>query len=402
MKLLITIEGRFSSVGGDVFYHHLAYDHFWKRYLDVFDSVVVVARVKHVDKVPSNWCKSTGPGVEFCVLPDYHGPWQYLKCYHRVNACIDKAISQSDAFILRVPGIIGTVTWRHLMKKNIPYAVEVVADPWDSLGPGSVKTFLRPYLRRKMSRELALQCRHAAASAYVTEFALQNRYPPGHWTTFYTDTELPEKDIVGKQAVNARIQRAISKTQTGQPWRLVFVGAISQLYKAPDILIEAVAQCTSRGMNIELVMVGDGQYRSRLEQQVQRLGIGQNVKFLGMLAAGQEIFDQLDRADLFVLPSRQEGLPRTVVEAMGRATPCIGSTVGGFPELLAVEDLVPPADVNALSDKIIEVLGDVDRLGVMASRNLEKVNKKYHPDELRNRRIEFYERVSAQQQYPKP
>jgi glycosyltransferase involved in cell wall biosynthesis len=100
----------------------------------------------------------------------------------------------------------------------------------------------------------------------------------------------------------------------------------------------------------------------------------------------------LDHADLFVLPSRTEGLPRAMIEAMARALPCIGSTVGGIPELLPPEDLVPPGDAAALARKIREVVCDPDRMARMSARNLEQA-RQYREDALSGRRIAFYQRV---------
>lgn len=87
-------------------------------------------------------------------------------------------------------------------------------------------------------------------------------------------------------------------------------------------------------MELELRFIGDGGYRSTLTKMASDQGIADRVKFLGWLAAGPAVRAELDRADLFVLPSRTEGLPRALVEAMARGLPCIGSTAGGIPELL--------------------------------------------------------------------
>ncbi|GAJ04944.1 unnamed protein product, partial [marine sediment metagenome] len=88
-----------------------------------------------------------------------------------------------------------------------------------------------------------------------------------------------------------------------------------------------------------------------------------------------------------------EGLPRAMVEAMARGMPCIGSSVGGIPELLADEDIVPPADVKALADKMEEVLRDVSRLERMARRNLQTAQE-YRRSELSKRWVEFYKKVA--------
>jgi glycosyltransferase involved in cell wall biosynthesis len=98
---------------------------------------------------------------------------------------------------------------------------------------------------------------------------------------------------------------------------------------------------------------------------------------------------ELDQADLFVLPSRQEGLSRATIEAMARALPCICSTVGGTPELLPPEDMVPCNDVDALAHKIRDVATNPERMAHMSARNLEKA-KGYREEVLRKRWIELY------------
>src|SRR6185369_6068290 len=101
---------------------------------------------------------------------------------------------------------------------------------------------------------------------------------------------------------------------------------------------------------------------------------------------------QLDAADLFVLPSRSEGLPRAMIEAMARALPCIGSTAGGIPELLPPEDLVPASNVAALASKIQEVLSSPARLSAMSSRNLAAALE-YRDEVLDARRRAFFEHI---------
>jgi len=79
-------------------------------------------------------------------------------------------------------------------------------------------------------------------------------------------------------------------------------------------------------------------------------------------------------------------------EAMARGLPCIGSTVGGIPELLQPEDLVPPGDAEALGTKIREVLDNCERLTRMSMRNLE-VARQYREDLLEAKRLGFYEEL---------
>jgi glycosyltransferase involved in cell wall biosynthesis len=160
------------------------------------------------------------------------------------------------------------------------------------------------------------------------------------------------------------------------------------MYKGADILIKAVKHLLP-AMAPAVVVVGDGKHRAELEELCRKLNVSEHVTFLGELPSGQAILDQMDRATLFVMPSRTEGLPRAMIEAMTRALPCIGTKVGGIPELLADEDLVDPDDVAGLAAKIREVGADPERLSQMSVRNLSRAQE-YRPEVLTKRRNEFY------------
>lgn len=393
MRVMVASDNRFYRTQNGNIYSNTLFDYsVWEWYLQVFDEVVIFARVGEIpEKELSRPC-AVGPNVCFRSLPMFVGPWQFIRKYYELNALAKQAVEDADAFILFVPGTLSSLLWYHLRRKNIPYAVEVKGDPWDSLAPGCVKSVARPLVRRKMTWELGRQCRYSIAAAYVTEYSLQKRYPARGWSTFFSDVRLPDEAIIGETAFQKRIEKMKAKSQSYSRWCICHVGILEHLYKAPDVLLDAVASCIRKGISVEIVFIGDGRYKAQLEVQAAELGIAENVKFLGMVMAGKDVFDELDRADLFILPSRQEGLPRALVEAMARGLPCIGSTVGGIPELLASEDLVPPGDVEALADKIEFVLSHPGRLEQMSVRNLQSA-KKYHADTLNKRRIEFYEKI---------
>ena len=393
MKVMVSLEERFiRDFAGQVYSQSVFGYKFWQRYLQVFDEVLVFARMTDEPKQISNAKRSDGPAVKFISLPCFIGPWQFLQQYPRLKSIAKKAVNLADAFILRVPGTVSNLLWHQLLKKNIPYAVEVVGDPQDSLASGSVKSVVRPFARKRFAKEMTQQCKMAAACSYVTEYSLQKRYPPGSWSTHYSSVDLPNEVIVDDITINRNIETIRNKKNTNGPWRICYAGTMAQLYKAPDVLIDATAECIADGLNIELVMLGDGQFRSQLEEQATKLGISDKVKFLGMLPAGKAVYEQLDKADLYVLPSRQEGLPRSVIEAMARGLPCIGTTVGGFSELLESEYLVDPDNAEALSRKIKEVLCNIEGTIKSAKTNI-KVVRKYTKDILGQRRLQFYAKV---------
>jgi glycosyltransferase involved in cell wall biosynthesis len=383
MRVIVALRHRFERTPDGAVWTIGQFAHsFWTRYLSIFDHVRVVARVREVPEVRPDWQRADGEGVTFAPVPYYVGPWQYLLHARQVNEAVRNAITWREAVVLRIPSQVAYSVEAVLRKRGYPYGAEVVTDPYDVFAPGSVEHPLRPLFRWWFSRRLCRQCAAAAGVAYVTAEALQRRYPPseGAFSTHYSSVELPDSAFVS--APRAPIE-------SRAPFRVITVCGLNYLTKGPDVLIDAVGACVHQGLDLNLILVGSGRCQAGLEARAAALGLEQQVRLCGQLPSGQAVREQLDRADLFVLPSRAEGVPRAMIEAMARGLPCIGSTVGGVPELLAPDDLVPPGDVRALADKIREVRSDPARLARMSRRNLDKA-REYRQESLRHRRDEFY------------
>ena len=381
----MTIEQRFDRTpDGAVWAPRVFSQAFWSRYLDVFDAVTVVARVNDVSGRPTVGHRADSDLIRFVGLPNYIGPFQYLQNRKNAKKALKTPAQSADATIFRVPSQIAT-SFRSAMDAEKPFGVEVVGDPHDTFSRGSVTHSLRPVFRAMFVHQLREQCLGAAAVAYVTRDALQRRYPShaSSFTTHYSSIELTPKHF-------ASAAKSTSSFLFGaRPIRVIFVGTVEQLYKAPDVLIDALAAVSHMGANVHLTLIGGGSLLPELRGRALQSGLSDKVHFTGWLQEEDHILKHLDASDLFVLPSRQEGLPRAMIEAMACGLPCIGSTVGGIPELLPAEDLVPPGDAPALARKIMEVLGDPDRMARMSASNLDTAAE-YRDDILSERRRAFY------------
>ena len=387
MKVLVVYDDRvFRTPDGRVWTNGPFTYKFWCRYLDVFDVVQVVTRVLDVHEQPERSVRADGENVLFVSVPYYVGGLSFVRNIREIIHTLQYVIhAWNDAIIFRVPSALANLAIPWIINKNRVFALEVVGDPWDVFSPGAV---LYPWPVRVLARlwftlSLKMQLREAAAVSYVTKFALLRRYPPRNtaYITNFSDVCLSSEWFVpsAHRQVRTPVMDAI----------LITVGSLEHLYKGVDILIDAVAILNQEGIRVRLHVVGDGRCRSLLEKRCRERGVEHAVRFLGQLPPGEPIMAQLDQADLFVLASRQEGLPRAMLEAMARGLPCIGTTVGGIPELLPPEDLVPPNNAIALASKIREVLSDPGRIERMSRRNLEKA-KEYSEENLRNKRCEFY------------
>lgn len=386
MRVLVSLEERFQRTpDGKVWSAGAASYSFWKRYLDEFEEVRILARATDVAEAPLSWKQADGPGVKLEALPYYVGPIAYAKKYFPIRAAVRKVLEGSDAIILRVASPIASFVQRQLAPTR-PFAVEVVGDPYEVFAPGSVSHPLRAFLRYQMTAQLKHQCEKACAVAYVTDHALPQRYP-SHleaFTTTYSSIDLRDDAF----AANPRSW----SEPLARPGRIVSIGTLEVPYKGFDVLLDAAAICIKSGLPLELEIIGDGRCRADLEARAERSGVAKQVSFAGQVASGAAIRQRLDSADLFALASKTEGLPRAMIEAMARGLPCIGSEIGGIPELLAREELFPRGDAPALARKIHEVLSDPARMARLSVENLAKA-RSYHDSMLSARRREFFRHV---------
>src|SRR4051812_22917816 len=81
---------------------------FWQRYLDVFEHVRVVARLREVPTAQPGWKRADGERVAFAGLPYYVGPLQYASKFWQVRRAVCAAVTRNEAVILRVPGTVGS------------------------------------------------------------------------------------------------------------------------------------------------------------------------------------------------------------------------------------------------------------------------------------------------------
>nr|WP_246197972.1 glycosyltransferase family 4 protein [Solidesulfovibrio aerotolerans] len=142
------------------------------------------------------------------------------------------------------------------------------------------------------------------------------------------------------------------------PMQLLFVGRVVQ-QKGLDVLLNALALLPP-GLDYRLTLVGDGPLRPALVEQAARLGLAGRVRFAGW-ASREDMPAVLRAADVFVFPSRDEGMPNAVLEAMASGLPVAATRISGNEELVLDGQtgfLVPPNDANALAVVLARLLGD--------------------------------------------
>src|SRR5205085_1347700 len=137
-------------------------------------------------------------------------------------------------------------------------------------------------------------------------------------------------------------------------------------YKADDVLLAAWGGVVAALPGAELTVVGAGSLGATLREQDRRAGL--DVRFIDPVPQAG-LVDEIDGGTCLVLPSRSEGLPRIVLEAMARARPVVAAEVGGMAELVDDDTgrLVPAEDVGALTRALLDVLGDLPAAAAMGA-----------------------------------
>lgn len=387
MNVIFVTEARFlKDKNGNIFGDTSFNQELWKRYLNVFTHVYVMARVQHDNKfIGNNTNLSSGNNVTFIELPYFIGPIQYLKVKSKLNIVIKESVDALDAkYICRVPGNISNVVIKHLLKNNIPYGVEVVGDPWDVFAPGTIKHPLRRFFRWKGYLDLKKNVKNAAAVLYVTKEALQKRYPisPNTFNISSSDVKINDGLIADYP----------KKHRNKDEYQLLSIGSLEQMYKSPDIVIKAIKKLNDNHINCKLTWLGDGVFRKEMEVLCQELDISNKVEFKGNVSAA-EVISNLEKSDIFILASRTEGLPRAIIEAMSIGLPCVGTNVGGIPELISAVALVPKNNQIALFEKIKKLIHEPDFYNQQAILNLDNAHL-YKESVLTSKRNEFYNFLS--------
>jgi L-malate glycosyltransferase len=186
---------------------------------------------------------------------------------------------------------------------------------------------------------------------------------------------LPRRRTVIYNGIDISIYTPSRISRSG-PLRLVTVGALAPR-KGQEYAIQAIKLVHAAGVDARLVLVGSGEDETKLRQLATELSVNEMVTFAGERPDPRPYLAQ---ADVFLLPSRQEGFSNAILEAMAAALPVIASDVGGNAEAI-VQDrgglIVAPEQADALAAAITKLAGARDELPGMGRFNRERVAERF-------------------------
>lgn len=392
-KLLVVLEQHFVRDGADVYTDVQCDEQFWDRYLAVFDSLIVCARMR--DARPSDDCScmlhSSRRGVEFVSLPDFVGVSGLVKNHQEIIRAMRFGLGKADAAICRLPSPLSLVACPAFEKSGIPWAGEMMMNPRTAYSKDAMSHPLQPVIQAVITRSTKRACMRANGIAYVTERVLQREYPcqaivnpsrAGYFTSSYSTINLPDEAFSMKDWGVQRPERVV----------LAHSGKMSDYRKGHATFIRTVAELRKTGIDARGVLIGDGPKRVEFETLATDLGIRDYCEFTGWANGFIEVQERLQRAQFFVFPTLSEGLPRAVIEAMASGLICLGNSVDGIPELLDEPCLSTTNEAADFAKRIIRLVSEWTRALEIRARQFEKAHE-YSAAILNKRRTQFYQRL---------
>ncbi|MCH8911370.1 MAG: glycosyltransferase [Chloroflexi bacterium] len=161
---------------------------------------------------------------------------------------------------------------------------------------------------------------------------------------------------------------------TGDHHLVLYVGRLRRV-KGVEHGIRAFASASAQHENMHMALAGEGEQLGYLRNLANELGISERISFLGVR---NDLPDLFSAADSVLMPSLNEGFPRTAIEAMAAGKPVIATRVGGTPEAIVEGEtgiLVPSADIDAMASALVKLVGDrglQSRLGKAGRRRAEQ------------------------------
>ena len=210
-------------------------------------------------------------------------------------------------------------------------------------------------------------------------------------TTYLQDTK--NKSIVIKNAIPIDS----NFIEIPKIYDVLFVGRLEDA-KGVDVLIKAIAILKQKfNLQIKVAILGDGSKRVYLENLSKQLGVDDEIVFLGVQ---KDVQSFMASSKVFVLPSRWEGLPVVILEAMANRMPIITTPVGGIAEV--IEDgasgiLVEPENPEALADKIYELLSSEKLQRSISENAFKKVKEEYSIEGYTQKMLDIYKDLSGTQ-----
>lgn len=355
---------------------------FLKRYIRVFDEIRLALRCIEETELKPQRALIDDPRIEVFPIPIFHGPKEYALSYFKIGEILRKVTEGCNAAVLRLPSTIAQRAYKQIVKAGIPYATEIVFDAND--GKETASNVLEKFLWGKIDRQMRKICYKADGVSCVTEKYLQKRYfskKTGHFESHYSTLALNKSFFSSPRSFPEHSPLTIAHVD-------LQIGLHSR--KGTDIIIQALEKLKSKGIIVNVMFAGDDWDNSTeaILSYAKKHNVDGQVQCVGFLTR-DKLDSFLNDSDLFVLPTKAEGLPRVIIEAIAKGLPTITTPASGNPELIPAKYLVDFYDVDGLAERIETLITSKEAYEETSRVNFEH-SLQYEASILEERRDKFY------------
>lgn len=386
MKALFCYDGPLIE-NENKYYSPVLTNKMFERYFSVSNELRILIRTRDMTSEEKakgiNQLKTGKISVVEC--PNLSSPKDMVASWKKAKKIISEEIDKADLLFIRIPSLIGSLAIDIAKSKKKKYLIELVGCPWDSYWNHSLqgKMIAIPYYL-KMKKQVS----EAKYVVYVTNEFLQHRYPTKGCSENCSNVELPAVD---SEVLNKRIDKILN---SNGKCIIGTAAGVNVRYKGQQYIIEALGKLKENGItNFEYQLAGEGD-QTFLKKVAENNNVTDCVHFLGSLSR-EKVFEWLDSIDIYAQPSRQEGLPRALIEAMSRGLPCFGARTGGIPEL--IEDKYIFSNTFKNISEICKILTEFskDKMLEQSKRNFNE-SKKYSRNTIAERRMKIFNKYAAE------
>lgn len=380
MKLLYICTYQFTIKDGSPYTIPAYGDGFWDQFTESFEKVDVIAEplrdAEHTLIVPI-----TRKDINVAIIPANARPFD-IRNDADVKRRLETAIKRCECVMIKIASRKANMAIKLAKKYGKPYMIGVTGDLYRDLITS--KSILRRLYAPIIYRQSLKAIKDCKFGTYVTQKYLQSMYPIEGIMCGYTDTLLP---YVKEDVLKYRLEW-IKNMQCRQYIDLGIIGTYHDNRKGYDTAIQALEKLNNPKIRLRILGVGTSEDQKFWIDYGKEHGI-KSVIFDKPVSGVENVFKWIDSIDISILPSRSEGLPRSIVESISRACPCVISNVCGMPELVNEKWLHNPEDVDKLAELLSKMIEDKENMLEAARENFNRASD-YTLDSVRKKRTAFY------------
>ena len=355
-------------------------DKLFKRYVTSFENIVVITRMEKVDYY-ENLSQITSSNIIFAPVRGLAFS-KVFSIYFIPNVQLFiREFKEADFVVLRLPSFLGIFALIVNVVYKKKYFLEVAGDAKEAL----LTSKINPSIPFKVFTQVFFKLnkyfiKSADGVIYVTQNALQKKYPTDGLSEYASNVEINIR--------NRELNLSDYKC-SNEYFKVGLIGDYNNHYKGISEAVHSIKMLSDLNYDINLHIVGSGTLLEYYQSLSKSLGLEGSIHFEGRLRDNTEVINWLETLDLYIQPSYTEGLPRALIEAMSVGLPAVSTNVGGIPELLDIDDLVPSYNAVELANRMKDFLDSIELRYKKGKLNYSK-SKLYDRDKLAKRRSSFW------------